>query len=382
MIEEPLEQTRPSTHSQKSSGVYADKLPRTMAAVVAYSPEDYRLEELKVPNPGPREVVIKVKSTGICASDIKCYTGAPMFWGDKDRPGYCQAPITPGHEFVGEVVALGEGAGALYNLQIGDHAISEQIVPCNECRYCQRGQYWMCNVHDIYGFHQRTPGSWAEYMLFPAGALNYKVPKTVPLHHAVFIEPLACSIHAVERGDIQYQDTVVIAGCGPLGLGMVAAAKMKGPERIIALDLSDDRLELAKRCGADIGINPLKGNAVEQVRALTDGYGCDVYIEATGAPAAVEQGLHMIRKLGTFVEFSVMREKVTVDWTIIGDSKELNVHGAHLGPHCYPVAIRMLEENLLPMDEIVTHRLALQDFQSGIDKVVSGLTSVKVTLEP
>lgn len=382
MIEEPLEQTRPATNSQKSSGVYADKLPRTMAAVVAYAPEDYRLEELKVPTPGPREVVIKVKSTGICASDIKCYTGAPMFWGDKDRPGYCQAPITPGHEFVGEVVALGEGAGALYNLQIGDHAISEQIVPCNECRYCQRGQYWMCNVHDIYGFHQRTPGSWAEYMLFPAGALNYKVPKTVPLHHAVFIEPLACSIHAVERGEIQYQDTVVIAGCGPLGLGMVAAAKMKGPERIIALDLSDDRLELAKRCGADIGINPLKGNAVEQVRALTGGYGCDVYIEATGAPAAVEQGLHMIRKLGTFVEFSVMREKVTVDWTIIGDSKELNVHGAHLGPHCYPVAIRMLEQNLLPMDEIVTHRLSLQDFQSGIDKVVSGLTSVKVTLEP
>lgn len=340
------------------------------------------MEELKVPTPGPGEVVIKVKSTGICASDIKCYTGAPMFWGDKDRPGYCQAPITPGHEFVGEVVSLGEGAGALYNLQIGDHAISEQIVPCNECRYCQRGQYWMCNVHDIYGFHQRTPGSWAEYMLFPAGALNYKVPKSVPLHHAVFIEPLACSIHAVERGEIQYQDTVVIAGCGPLGLGMVAAAKMKGPERIIALDLSDDRLELAKRCGADIGINPLKGNAIEQVRELTGGYGCDVYIEATGAPAAVEQGLHMIRKLGTFVEFSVMREKVTVDWTIIGDSKELNVHGAHLGPHCYPVAIRMLEQNLLPMDEIVTHRLSLQDYQAGIDKVVSGLTSVKVTLEP
>jgi threonine dehydrogenase-like Zn-dependent dehydrogenase len=90
----------------------------------------------------------------------------------------------------------------------------------------------------------------------------------------------------------------------------------------------------------------------------------------------------MIRKLGTFVEFSVMREKVTVDWTIIGDSKELNVHGSHLGPYCYPVAIRMLEQGLLPMDEIVTHRLPLSEFQSGIDKVVSGLTSVKVTLEP
>lgn len=357
-------------------------LPRSMTVVMAHGPGDYRLEERPVPRAGPGEVVVKVKSTGICASDIKCYTGAPMFWGDKDREGYCQPPVTPGHEFVGEVVALGGGAGEQYGLAIGDHAISEQIVPCGQCRYCRRGQYWMCAVHDIYGFRQKTFGSWAEYMLFPAGALNYKVPKSIPLHHAVFIEPLACSIHAVERGEIQYQDTVVIAGCGPLGLGMVAAARLKGPACIIALDLNDDRLEVAKTCGADIGINPQKEDAVQKVRDLTEGYGCDVYIEATGAPAAVEQGLNMIRKLGTFVEFSVMREKVTVDWTIIGDSKELNIHGAHLGPYCYPVAIRMIEQKLLPMDQIVTHRLPLKEFQSGLDKVVSGLTSVKVTLEP
>jgi erythritol/L-threitol dehydrogenase len=236
--------------------------------------------------------------------------------------------------------------------------------------------------YKFFSFRQRTFGSWAEYMLFPAGALNYKVPKSTPSHHAVFIEPLACSIHAVERGDIQDQDTIVIAGCGPLGLGMVAAAKMKGPTSIIALDLSDDRLELAKRCGADVGINPKKENAVQKVRDMTDGYGCDVYIEATGAPVAVVQGLEMIRKLGTFVEFSVMREPVTVDWTIIGDTKELNVHGSHLGPYCYPVAIRMIEQGLVPMDEIITHRLPLTEYQSGIDKVAGGLTSVKVTLEP
>ncbi|MBV9863991.1 MAG: alcohol dehydrogenase catalytic domain-containing protein [Abitibacteriaceae bacterium] len=360
----------------------ADTLPRSMAAVVAYGPSDYRLEERPVPRPQAGEVLVKVISTGICASDIKCYTGAPMFWGDETRVGYCQPPVTPGHEFIGEVVALGEGAGELYKLALGDHAISEQIVPCNRCRYCQRGQYWMCQIHDIYGFRQRTFGAWAQYILFPASALNYQVPKSIPPHHAVFIEPLACSIHAVERGDIQYQDTVVIAGCGPLGLGMVAAAKLKGPARIVALDLSDDRLAVARRCGADIGINPTQGNAVQQVLDLTDGYGCDVYIEATGSPVAVEQGLLMIRKLGTFVEFSVMREKVTVDWTIIGDTKELNIHGSHLSPYCYPVAIRMIEQGLLPMDEIVTHRLPLTQFQNGIDQVISGLTSVKVTLEP
>jgi threonine dehydrogenase-like Zn-dependent dehydrogenase len=360
----------------------AEKLPKTMAAVMCYGPEDYRMEERGVPKAGPGEVVLRVKSTGICASDIKCYTGAALFWGDAHRAGYCQAPVTPGHEFVGEVVALGEGAAEKYRLNIGDHAISEQIVPCWECRYCRRGAYWMCAVHDIYGFRQRAFGAWADYMVFPAGALNYKVPKTMPWHHAVFIEPLACSLHAVERAEINYQDTVVVAGCGPLGLGMVAGAKMKGPDRILALDLSDDRLEVAKRCGADIGLNPAKEDVIQKVRDLTDGYGCDVYIEATGHPAAVEQGLHMIRKLGTFVEFSVMREKVTVDWTIIGDSKELNIHGSHLGPHCYPVAIRVIEAGLLPMDEIVTHRLPLTDYKKGIEMVISGLTSVKVTLEP
>jgi erythritol/L-threitol dehydrogenase len=360
----------------------SEQLPKTMPAVICHGPEDYRLEERPVPRAGAGEVVIKVTSTGICASDIKCYSGAGLFWGDKNRVGYCQAPVTPGHEFIGDVVALGEGAGEKHGLALGDTAISEQIVACWKCRYCKRGQYWMCEFGDVYGFRQKAFGSWAEYMLFPVNALNHKVPKSIPVHHAVFIEPLSCSIHAVERGDIQYQDTVVIAGCGPLGLGMVAAAKMKGPEKIVAIDLNDDRLELAKRCGADIGLNPRNVDTVKTVKDMTEGYGCDVYIEATGHPSAVEQGLNMIRKLGTFVEFSVMREPVTVDWTIIGDTKELNVHGSHLGPYCYPVAMRMIQEGKLPMDEIVTHQLPLTDFQKGIDMVQSGLTSVKVTLVP
>lgn len=357
-------------------------LPKTMASVVCYGPRDYRLEELPVPTVGPGEVLLKVKSAGICASDLKCYLGAPLFWGDSTRKGYCEPPITPGHEFVGEVVALGEGAGEKYNLEIGDLAVSEQIVPCWNCRFCQTGKYWMCQRHDIYGFRQATPGAMAEFMCLPAGALNHKVPATMPAHHAVFIEPLACSIHAVQRGNIEFQDVVVIAGAGPLGLGMFAAARMKQPALLIAIDLNDQRLEMAKRCGADIGLNPTQVDVVSEVKRLTGGYGCDVYIEASGHPQAVVDGLAMIRKLGTFVEFSVMREPVTVDWTIIGDTKELDIRGAHLSPHTYPVAIRMLEQGLLPIDEIVTHRLPLADFQAGIDLVAAGTASIKVTLEP
>lgn len=357
-------------------------LPKSMEAVVCHGPGDYRLEELPVPVAGPGEVVVRVRSVGICASDLKCYQGAPLFWGDAERQGYCQPPITPGHEFVGEVVALGDGAGEKYGLAPGDMAVSEQIVPCWGCRFCRNGQYWMCQIHDIYGFRKKTPGAMASYMKFPAGALNYKVPRDMPAHHAAFIEPLACSVHAVQRGNIEFQDVVVIAGAGPLGLGMFAAARMKSPALLIAVDLNDARLEMAKRCGADLGLNPSKVDVVDEVRKLTGGYGCDVYIEATGHPQAVADGLQMVRKLGTFVEFSVMREPVTVDWTIIGDTKELTIHGAHLSPNTYPVAIRMIAEGRLPMEEIVTQRLTLAEFQQGFDLVASGQRSIKVTLEP
>ncbi|MFL7807036.1 MAG: alcohol dehydrogenase catalytic domain-containing protein, partial [Anaerolineae bacterium] len=287
-------------------------LPKTMRSVMCYGPHDYRLEEIPVPDVGPGEVLVRILGAGICAGDVKCFVGAPLFWGDEYRQGYCQPPVTPGHEFVGEVVTLGEGAAAKYGLTISDRAISEQIVPCWECRFCKRGQYWMCDgKHDVYGFRQRARGAMAEYMLFPADAINHKVPNSLTPRQAVYIEPLACAIHAVQRGEIELGDTVVVSGCGALGLGMVATARLKNPGCLIALDLQPSRLEVAKKCGADLVLNPLEVDVVEEVRKLTRGYGCDVYIEATGHTQSVIQGLHMIRRLGTFVEFSVFGEPVT-----------------------------------------------------------------------
>jgi len=296
-------------------------VPETMQAVRVHGVEDYRLETIPVPSVGPGEVLVRVLATGVCASDVKAYHGSRV-WGSDEIAPYIQPPVTPGHEFVGEVVALGEGAGERDGLQVGDWAISEQIIPCGECRYCRRGQYWMCQRHDIYGFiKDRAEGSWAEYMKFPAGALNYRVPQDVPAEQAALIEPMACAIHAVQRATIELGDTVVVSGCGPLGLGMVAAARLKNPARLIALDLRPERLTVAAHCGADLVFNPRETDVIAEVLDLTDGYGCDVYIEATGHPSSVVQGLHMIRRLGTMVEFSVFGEPVTVDWTIIGDTK-------------------------------------------------------------
>lgn len=352
---------------------------RSMRAIVCHGPEDYRLEERPVPEVGRGEALLRVEAVGICASDAKCFAGAPMFWGDERRPAYCQAPVVPGHEFVGQVVAVGEGD---IGLQVGDRVVSEQIVPCGACRYCQRGQYWMCQRNDIYGFRQRAQGAMAEYVLLPQGARNYVLPPELSPAAGALVEPLGCSIHAVDRAEIHLGDVVVVAGCGPLGLGMVAAARLRGPGLLVAVDARAGRLEAARACGADLTLDLSRHDVVAEVLARTEGYGCDVYIEASGAPAAVEQGLRMVRKLGTFVEFSVMREPVSVDWTIIGDSKELDVRGSHLSPYCYPVAIEMLRRGQFPVDPVVSHTLPLEAFAQGMQLVLRGDHSLKVQLRP
>ncbi|MFH5207949.1 erythritol/L-threitol dehyrogenase [Antrihabitans spumae] len=359
-----------------------DRIPEKMQAVVCHGPRDYRLEEVAVPLRRPGEALIRVEAVGICASDLKCHDGAAKFWGDENRAAWAETMVIPGHEFVGRVVELDDAAAQRWHISMGDRVVSEQIVPCWECRYCKRGEYHMCRPHDIFGFKRRTPGGMASYMVLPAEALVHRVSGDIPAQHAAFAEPLACSLHAVERALITFDDVVVIAGCGPIGLGMVAGARAKNPMHVVALDLAPEKLELARACGADITVNIATDDALAVISALTDGYGADVYLEATGHPSAVPQGLNLLRKLGRYIEYGVFGSDVSVDWSIISDDKELDVLGAHLGPHCWPAAIKMIESGALPMDRICSHQLHLSEFQQGLDLVASGSESVKVTLIP
>ena len=248
--------------------------------------------------------------------------------------------------------------------------------------YCTRGWYWMCGPHDMFGFKHYN-GAMAEYMIVPALARAHKVSKDLPPHHAAFSEPLSCSLHAVERAQLTFDDVVVVAGCGPIGLGAIIGASHKTPKQVIALDFDDDKLALAAKCGADLTLNPSKVDVVAEIKALTGGYGADVYIECTGHPSAVSQGLNVLRKLGRYVEYSVFKDDVTVDWSIISDDKELDVLGAHLGPNCWPAAIGIIESGVLPMDEICTHQFGLGDVQKALDIVGdSSGASVKVSIVP
>ncbi|HEY8446937.1 MAG TPA: alcohol dehydrogenase catalytic domain-containing protein [Thermomicrobiales bacterium] len=344
----------------------------TMLAVVCHGPKDYRVEEVPVPQPGPGEILIEVGAAGICASDMKCFLGAPLFWGRDGKPGYVEGPCIAGHEYAGRVVALGEGAEERHGVKIGDRVVAEQIVPCGTCRYCRDGYYWMCQPHHIFGFKRYLNGGMAKYNLFPAKARVHHVPESLSDGEAAYIEPLACAWHAVERGEIKPGDTVAIGGVGNIGLCMLQVAKLYNPGCLIALDTKQYRLDLAKQFGADVAIDVTKGDAVQQVLDLTEGYGCDVYIEASGSPAGVVQGLQMIRKLGTFVEFSVFGEQTTVDWTIIGDTKELNIHGSHLGPYCYPKAIKALAEGKVNVKPLLADSYPISRFPEAMEAALSG----------
>jgi len=240
----------------------------------------------------------------------------------------------------------------------------------------------MCQKHDLYGFQKNVHGGMAPFMKFPKNAVNHKVSKEIPLEKAILIEPYACSKHCVDRANIGNEDVVVLSGAGTLGLGMVGAIKQRNPKCLVVLDLNDNRLAIAKTFGADIVRNPAKSDVVREIIDMTEGYGCDIYIEATGQPASVRQGLEAIRKMGRFVEFSVFNDLTTVDWSIISDRKELDVLGSHLGAYCYETVIDWIGNGKLPTEGVVTHHFPLTDWAEAFSLASAGEDCLKVILIP
>ena len=353
-------------------------LPKTMKALVAYDKGDYRFEPAyPVPECGDDDIIIKTEGCGICAGDLKCYYGNST-WGDATHETWVRTPFIPGHEFLGHVVEKGKNITAY---EIGDRIIADQIVPCGKCKFCKSGRYWMCQPHATFGFQKENNGGMAEYVRYPKTAVLHKVPEDMPLEKALLIEPYGCSKHAVDRAGITVEDVVVISGAGTLGLGMITYAHQMNPAKLIVLDMKDERLEKAREFGADIVINPGREDAVKKIQDLTDGYGCDIYIEATGHPSSVIQGLQAIRKLGTFVEFSVFAEPTTVDWTLIGDNKELNILGSHLSPYCYPYVIRNIADGTLKTDNVVSRYFDLENWEVAFDYATGKYGDFKVAFK-
>lgn len=354
------------------------EIPKTMKALVAYDKGDYRYEaEYPVPECGPDDIIIKTEGCGVCAGDLKCYHGNST-WGDDTHEMWVRPPFIPGHEFLGHIVEKGSN---VTEYEIGDRIIADQIVPCGTCKFCKTGRYWMCQPHATFGFQKENNGGMAEYVRYPKTSVLHRVPEDMPLEKALLIEPYSCAKHAVDRAQITVEDVVVISGAGTLGLGMITYARMMNPAKLIVLDMKEERLEKAKEFGADIVMNPGKMDAVKAIQDLTEGYGCDIYIEATGHPSSVVQGLKAIRKLGRFVEFSVFSEPATVDWTLIGDNKELDVLGSHLSPYCYPFVIENIANGNLKTDGVVSKYFPVEQWEEAFDYATGKDGDFKVAIK-
>ena len=352
---------------------------KMMDALRLYAPGDIRLERIPIPEIDDDEVLVKIEACGICAGDIKTLHGGIRVWGTSEKDRYIDIPTTPGHEFVGHVVAVGAN---VKDVKIGERMISEQIIPCWECRFCREGHYSMCQRHWIYGIKKEVQGGFAQYMKFHRQGINHKVPEALTTEQAALIEPFACAMHAVERANIQHNDVVVIGGLGAIGQGMVSVARSRQPKLLIGLDLRPHRLELAMKNGCDIVLNPTECDVVEKIKELTDGYGCDVYIEASGSGASVKQGFKACRFMGRYVQFGVFPNEISVDFNDVGDGKELNLSGAHLGPYCYDAVMKGMLDGTIRTEGVVTHSFRLSEFKEAFEVAEKDPEAMKVILIP
>jgi len=340
-----------------------------MMAVVVHAGDRFACERVDRPIAGPGELILKIEAAGICAADRKIYS--------KNHPWQLPDPYFPGHEYVGRVVEMGPGAAESTGLALGDRATAEIIIPCRQCWFCQRGLYVHCDRPRV------CVGAWAEYMRIPAGAILHKVPDHFAPEQGAIIEPLACSVHAVELARIQFGDVVVVSGLGAIGLGILQTARLKTPRTLVGLDIDDGLLKIASRLGADHVFNPLHQDVPAELRKLSEGRGPDSYIEASGSVAALRTGLEALRKAGRLVVFGVYGQEATLDFNLVSEFKELEIVGGHLSPNTYPLAIQYLDEGLVDWHVMVTHTFPLAQFEEALNiKGQPGVTAIKTLLIP
>jgi len=335
-----------------------------MKVSIWHNNEDIRIEEVSTPKPGPKEMLVKVISCGICGSDIVEWYRLP------------RAPLVQGHEIGGEVVEVGE---SIKNYKPGDRVCVAPKVPCMNCYYCENGHYPVCsNVKD------RLPGGFAEYILVPEALMErgtYRLPENMTYDQSTFIEPLACVVRAQNLAGIKKGETVLVMGCGMSGLLHVKLAKTKGC-KIIATDLNGKRLKYAEKIGADIAIDAAD-NVPERLMAEHHKK-ADVVILCTSANSAINQAWKSVDKGGSIVFFAVPgpNREVIIPindfWT-----KEIKILTSYYcGPPDIMEAIKLLETGTIEVDDMITHRLPLDDIAKGFRLVIEGKESIKVIIKP
>ena len=244
-----------------------------------------QMDTVAVPPIGPTDVLVRVKAASICGTDLHIYG-----W-DRWSQGRIKPPLTLGHEFCGTVERVGEEVTAI---KPADFVSAEMHVNCGHCRQCRLGQAHICQNLRIIGIDQ--DGAFADFVRIPAPNI-WKLDPAIPEHYGAILDPLGNAVHTVLAGPIAGQ-TVLVTGCGPIGLMSIAVAKACGSSTVFATETNEARRAMAKKMGADVVINPASEDTVKRILGETDGTGVDALLEMSGNPQAIRQGFKSLRAGG------------------------------------------------------------------------------------
>jgi L-iditol 2-dehydrogenase len=344
-------------------------LPQTMTAAVFYGAGDLRIETVKTPAVGPTDVLIAVRSCGICGTDLNLFKGDfAVRW----------LPLIPGHELAGDVVAMGE---AVTGFQLGDRVTADINMTCGTCYWCRHGENLLCpNLRQI-GID--VPGAFAEYVRAPASQV-YCLPDAVSYEQGASIEPIACAIHAQSRVDIPMGASVAVIGGGSMGITHAQLARLRGAYPVMLIGRTASKLERARRAGIGCLINASDCDPVAEVQRLTDGRGADVVIEAAGTIETYEQAFRMVRRGGTIVAYGIPRETDTLAIRPFDFFKqEWKVIGAFVShPTAWAKAITLLESGGIRPEVQFSLRVPLEDLACAAADIARDKSLMKVFVVP
>ena len=341
-----------------------------MRAAVYYRNDDVRLEELPKPVIGAGEVLVKVMASGICGSDV-------MEWYRVTT-----APRVLGHEVTGEITALGAGVSGF---DLGERVVFTHHVPCNDCHHCLRGQHTLCDTLHSTSF---DPGGFAEYVRIPKINVDkggvILLPEEISFEAGTFVEPLGCAVRGQRKIGLQSGDSVLVLGSGLAGLLNIRLARALGAGCVVATDVQPFRLQAALDSGAQDAIDARLPNVVERGLAANDGNGFEHVIVCTAASGAFPQALNGVGSGGNVLlyAFSGPGAKIPLDLHEYF-RKDITIRSTYgASPLDLQQAVNMLRFGRVGVEDLITHRLSLDQAGLGFDLMASGAESLKVIIDP
>ncbi|MEM3684375.1 MAG: L-threonine 3-dehydrogenase [Conexivisphaerales archaeon] len=327
--------------------------------------------DLPEPEIGNREILVRVKACSICGTDVHIYDYNA--WAKSK----VRIPVIIGHEFSGEVVEVGKEVDSV---QIGDHVSGETHIPCFRCEQCRKGNYHICENLRLRGVD--VNGCFAEYLAMDAFTA-WKNPKEIPHEVASVQEPLGNAVHTVFEGGGVEGKVVAIFGCGPIGMAAAAVCKASGAEKVIAVDISEYRLQLASNMGADILVNPNREEPLKSISDATKGKGVDVFLEMAGVQQTLSWGLKALKPGGRAALLGIYDSSVSVDVSndiVMKNIEVRGIFGRRMFADWYTVS-SYLRSGKVDLTRLITHEFPLNQFQKAFEVMKSG-KSGKVVMKP